>query len=122
MSVHDLSMFRGDDRTFAMAATLSGAPLNLTGAAITFTARRTPEEVAALITRTIGTGVTITNAAGGLFTVNIAQANTSAFLVDEQLIWDVEIVIGGVKRTVPEDAAGKPKYGTLKVKMDVTHA
>lgn len=120
MAVTDLFMYRGDDRVFTMTATINGAPLNITGATIKWTARRTPEEAAVISKQTGGSGVAITDGPNGVFTVTIASADTTGFLVDESLIWDAEITIGGAKRTVPEDANGKPKYGTLKVKLDVS--
>lgn len=119
MGAFDLAMYRGDDRTFAMTATLNGAPLNITGATIKFTARRDPGS-AAVISKQTGSGITITDGPNGAFSVTIAAADTSGFTVDEGLIWDVEITIGGARRTVPESAAGIPTYGKLKVKLDLT--
>lgn len=120
MGAFDLAMYRGDDRVFAMTATLNGAPLNITGATIKFTARRDPGSAAVISKVTGGSGVAITDGPNGEFTVTIASADTASFTVDEAFIWDVEISIGGAKRTVPESAAGIPTYGKLKVKQDLS--
>lgn len=124
MGVYDLEMWRGDDRTYTMTATIGGSPLNLTGAAMRFTAKLAVEDAdaAAIIgPLTVGSGITITDAPNGVFTVAIPAAETIGLTEETSTLWDVEITISGVKRTVPE-VNGKPKKGTLKIRMDVSSA
>jgi len=73
-SVFNLTMFAGETRTLAVTVTdQDGAAVDLTGADITYVlALPTP------ITKTVGSGITITGALTGEFEIALAQADTVA--------------------------------------------
>lgn len=92
-----LSMTRGDTFAFNLAVTSAGAPFNLTGCSIRVTAKwdYANLDAAAVFTRTIGSGVTVTNAAGGLATVVIAPSNTSTLPANPvNLYYDIQVTDG----------------------------
>ena len=80
----DLRVTRGTTRTFDIAAKRYNpdgselGPLNLTGATIRFMAKRRYEDddSKAVLDYAIGSGITVTNAAGGLATLKISAADT----------------------------------------------
>ncbi len=53
-----------------------GGALNLTGGTLTWILRQDARSGPVLLTKTIGSGITVTNAAGGLFTVALVEADT----------------------------------------------
>lgn len=55
----------------------AGAVVPITGAAIKWVLSKAVDS-AALVTKTVGAGVTITNGAGGIFTVALLPADTSS--------------------------------------------
>lgn len=55
-----------------------GLPQDLTGWALTFTARDQLGDSQALVQKTTGSGITITDTAGGRGTITIARADTAA--------------------------------------------
>lgn len=75
-----LSVTRGDDEILDIVVTDedTGAPVDLTGAALHFMVKARPrdDDADALIDLELGSGVTVTNAVGGLATVDIAAADT----------------------------------------------
>lgn len=95
-----LTIERGDDETLDITVTNqdTGAVVDLTGATLKWMTkrRRNDADVDALITAEIGTGITVTNAAGGVAEVAIAAANTNA-LTPGAYYWELQSV----------DAAGK---------------
>ena len=111
-----ISMTRGDTFTFNLAVTQSGAAYNLTGASIRMTAKwnYTDADNAAVFSRTIGSGITVTNAAGGLATVSIAPSNTSSLpATTTNLYYDIQVTDSGANiYTVA--------YGVLTVNPDVS--
>ena len=102
--------FRGDDYTFVVPFVRNGAPINLTGAAIRFMARRSDFDADPLITKSVGSGIAITNAAGGLAEVTIAQADTLGFSQAEALVYDIELTEASGRRTTTEKDRMFVKY------------
>lgn len=106
-----LTMTRGDTANFAVTVTDgAGAPLNLTGLVLTFTVAASSQS--AVITKTIGAGITVTDALGGLATVTISPADTDGLEDRAELFWDLEVDSAGDIRT--------PLTGRLSVEVDVT--
>ncbi len=90
-----LTITRSDDETLDIVVTNqdTGAVVNLTGATLKWMAkrRRTDADVDALITKAIGTGVTVTNAVGGVAEVAIAAADTNA-ITPGAYYWELQSV------------------------------
>jgi hypothetical protein len=87
---------------------LNGAPLNLTGYSITLWFRSGSQTGPIVKQLAIGTGITITNAAAGQFSIN-------PFIVDMpvgQTYYDIQFQTGPTIKTYI--------YGTLEVLQDVT--
>ena len=104
-----LSMVRGDTADFRVTLTdASGAELPLGSLGLTFTARHGP----LTITKTVGFGVTVTDASGGIATVRIEPADTTSIEDRTIFTWDLEVRDGAVVQT--------PLSGELLVEMDVT--
>ncbi len=95
-----LTIVRSDDETLDILVTDedTGAAVDLTSADITWMAkrRRNDADVDALITKAIGSGVTVTSAVGGVAEVAIAAADTDA-ITPGAYYWELQSV----------DAAGK---------------
>jgi hypothetical protein len=116
--VIELEMFRGDDESFDIVVTKDGAPVDLTGAALTFTAKRrlSDADAAAVVQKdsTAG-GIAIVDAAQGLARIDIAAGDTATLTSDERLAWDLQVLgADGKKRTLAD--------GRLLIHADVTRA
>jgi hypothetical protein len=74
----DFEMFRGDDATLVISVkNADGSPKNLTGStAIRWAMSRSPSDDVALISKTLGSGVSYIDQIGGVFQVQIAAADT----------------------------------------------
>lgn len=108
-------MYRGDDRALTLTLTdEDGSPVDLTAAAVRFTAKRNiiDADDAAVLSKTVGSGVVLVNAPGGIARIDIAAADTAAFAGRVELVWDIQVTRAGLIRTV--DA------GTLTVLPDVS--
>jgi hypothetical protein len=97
----NLTMVRGDTPTFDIAVKKpDGTPLSLAGAQMWFTAKKSTmdTDLAAVFQKTIGSGITVTDATAGLAEVTLAAADTSALPSRIILEYDVQVkdVIGGV--------------------------
>ena len=103
-------MVRGTDRQFQITAQLRNpdtgvvtGPLDLTGAAISFTAKRSMADLDAnaVITKSVGSGITITNGPGGLATLALVPADTLPLEQDRisSLVYSVEVVEASGKRS-----------------------
>jgi cyanophycinase-like exopeptidase len=92
--------YRGDTIPLSIAVTREGTAVDLTGAALRFVAKRRLKDadVDALITKTIGTGITVTDAAAGAAVIMTLQCEVQMVESD------------GTITTVAQ--------GTLEVKID----
>lgn len=120
-----LTMRRGDTPQWALAVTdAAGAPFDLTGYSIFFTAKRLITDAdPGVFQLTIGAGVTVTNAAGGLATIQPRRADTNTLTEDARLFVDVQISQAGAPDQTftvwpPED----DWPGELVIHRDVTRA
>lgn len=109
-------MWRGDTEVFDAAITVSGVAVNITGCSLTFTAKRSLTDAdadAVLQLTTTGGAIVITNGPGGLCTISVASADTSALTVPTLCYCDLQLVdtLGNVSTTAT---------GTLMIKVDVT--
>lgn len=94
---------QGDDETLSITVTNpDGTPYNLTGLPLRFVAKRSLllRDDQGEIVKTIGSGITVTNAAGGLAEVAIAGSDTRAINAPAFLYWDLQIKQGGKNYTL----------------------
>jgi hypothetical protein len=93
----NLEMYAGDTNNISVSITdHDGAPLNLTGAAIEYKA-------GASLTKTVGVGITITDAPGGICRIEIDPIDTAALsgyyyhqLVVTNVGGDISTVLTGI--------------------------
>lgn len=110
-------MYRGDTAAWDFTVTEpDGTAVDLTDAeGIRFTAKDRPADLDAdaRIAKTIGDGVTVTDAANGQVRVQLASDDTSALAVPLSLAFDLQIAdaVGGVYTV----AAGR-----LEIKADIS--
>jgi len=97
--VEDLEMVRGDTTTWNFAVTQDGDPYNIGGASFWFTGKRTmdatTDDSVKVFQRTLGDGITITDALNGLGSIQMAASDTynlETYKVD--LYYDFQIKIG----------------------------
>lgn len=94
---YPLTLRRGDTTGWDLAVVdTAGAPFNLAGCTLYFTAKRllTDADAAAVFQLTNGAGITITDAAGGLARITPRRADTSSLTEDVRLFVDVQISRG----------------------------
>jgi len=110
----DLTVTRGDDRTFTTTVTdESGSIVDLTGVtAAAWTLKRDMADDDPIIARTLGDGITIAAPVTGEVKTALTAAQTGTLTGD--YVWDLEIVAGGKTYT--------PDRGRLYVTGDVTGA
>jgi hypothetical protein len=111
-----LTMYRGDGTTFPFSAkNADESAFDLTGGTLTFTAKSSARQadVAATMQYTIGSGIAVSDAEGGLFTVTTVEADTLGMYAPAVLVWDVQYRTAG---SVPITLVS----GTMLVKADVT--
>lgn len=107
------SMTRGDARSFRVTVKDdAGAAADLTGAAIEFQCRKHPHSADAVITKTVGDGIEIEDAPGGVFRIDIAPADTDALGNWQQAyLFDVQVTKDDKPVTVAR--------GTLTIEPDI---
>ena len=89
----DLTLTRGDDRAMALVT-----GIDLAGAlGVRFTARYRSDDTTAVFTKTLGAGIVVTDAVGGLATVTISHADWSAYTGRGALVYDVEVTTAAGK-------------------------
>lgn len=89
-----LAMVRGDTRAFTVTLTdESDAPLDLTDLSLAFTAKRRHGDADddAVIRKTIGVGIEVTDAEGGEATITIDPADTRDLTNLRTLVWDLQV-------------------------------
>lgn len=110
------SFVRGDTFVMTCVAILSqsNTPLDLTGCTLTLTARYQVTDTSAVFTLTSpSSGITIVNAAGGIFEVTIpASATASVPLTRTVLQFDIQYALSSTRYTLTR--------GTFTILPDVT--
>lgn len=107
-----LEMFRGNTKKFNLTVTQGSTPVNLTGAGLWFTVRRCPGGTQ-VMQKSVGAGITLTDAAAGLARVTIDPADTTSLpSAPISMAYDVEYEAGGEVYTLVT--------GELVVHPDIT--
>src|SRR4051812_29603760 len=107
-------MLRGDTPAWDFEVrTPEGEPQTLIGATARFSARERLADPSPLFERSIGSGISVTDAANGALTVRLAEANTSLFDQPKALYWDLEVIDAAANRVTVAD-------GLLFVRLDVS--
>lgn len=108
---------RGDTIDLEVIATRDGAPLDLTGTSIWFTAKRKLKDADenAIAQKTLGAGITVTDAEAGEALVTLDPADTAALTKETTLYCDVQVVEASGRVTTVAS-------GTLTIELDVTVA
>lgn len=114
----NLKMYRGDTAQFRVTALdIDGNPLDISGASAWFTAKRATTEAdnTAVFQKTVGDGITITDALNGIMLVQLAEADTNTLTKKEVLEYDLQVkdVLNGIYTVA---------RGSLTVEADVTRA
>lgn len=120
-----LTMRRGDTPLWDVAVTNpDGTPFDLTGYVAYFTAKRSLADAdPGVFQLTIGGGVTITSAAGGLLTIQPRRADTNTLTEDTRLFVDVQISESGAPdQTFTVWPSDDDWPGELIIYRDVTRA
>jgi hypothetical protein len=119
MAQTTLTMTRGDTPQWALAVVdADGAPFDLTGYTLYFTAKVALSDAdPGVFQLTSGAGITVTNAAGGLATIQPRRADTSGLTDDARLFYDVQLSQAGAP-----DQTFTVDRGTLIITRDVTRA
>jgi hypothetical protein len=104
----DISVKRGDNETLDLVVTDTdtGDPLDLTGVSLWLTVKvqvNDPDSLA-VIQKTVGSGITITDAAAGEASVSISPADTAPFPSSWEGVYDVQLKSAGSVRTVVSGA------------------
>lgn len=87
-----LTMTRGNNKTFNVAVTVGGLPYSLAGTQLFFTTKKSPEDSAYVFRKSIGSGITVTNEAAGLATIELVPADTTALpSLTTSLYYDLEV-------------------------------
>ncbi len=114
--VENLKVIRGDDKIFTVNISNkeNKTSTDLTGAVIVMTAKKRREDldVDAVISLSVGNGITITDAAGGQFQVKIPAADTNVLEV-RNYFYDIQIDLASGDRQTP-------LLGMLDVRGDIT--
>lgn len=112
-----LTMRRGDTPIWDLAVTENGSPFPLSGATLYFTAKVSLDDAdPGLFQLTNGSGISITDAAGGLATIQPRRGDTNTLTADWNGFWDVQVSIAGSSET------HTVLSGTLIIARDVTRA
>jgi hypothetical protein len=111
-----IKFIRQDTFTFDATVILDGNPVDITGWSLVMTAKWDIRDAdsAAVFQRTIGSGIAVTSAVNGEFTVTIASSNTSSLPLHRTVLpFDIQATdTSGNKYTI--------LYGNLVVDPDVT--
>ena len=121
---YPLRMRRGDTAGWDLAVVdTTGAPFDLTGYTLWFTAKRaiTDADADAVFQLTNGAGITVTNAAGGLAAISPRRADTSSLTEDVRLYVDVQLSsVGAPDATYTVWPSDDDWPGELIISRDVT--
>jgi hypothetical protein len=94
-STANLSFYKGED--VVLTVTMA-PPTSISGWTLQFTLRKQHGDATALITKTSGAGITVTDSTNGIFKVTLASADTSALDL-RAYVYDIQRTDSG-SRTV----------------------
>lgn len=108
-----IRMFQGDTDSWVFTDIRDGAPYNLTGATISFTAKRKNNEGSNVFQKTVGSGIVITTPASGIFTVTLSAGDTSSLAKRTHILdYDIVVTKSGVVKTIQAgDLVVYPRLG-----------
>jgi hypothetical protein len=92
MAEADIELFRGDSRTFDLAVTRDEKAIDLSGALsvrVIFKVRSS--DTAAVISKSLGGGVAVTDPPNGMIEITFVPGDTSALYAPQALVFDVEV-------------------------------
>lgn len=117
----NLTMFRGDTSVLHLTVLQDGEPVNIAGATIWMTAKRSVEDSDAKAVFQVKTpdDIEITDGAGGLATITVPASATATLPLERSqplnLVYDIQLKTAtGIVSTIDG--------GTIMVKPDVTRA
>ena len=115
-SVVDLTMDRGDDKTWEFTVLLDGTAVDITGASFRFMAKTRVSDTdgnAVVEATSANAKCVITDAANGVMEVRLVPADTSSLTETARLYYDLQMTeSGGEVRTISK--------GLLEVSADVS--
>lgn len=120
-TLHTFAMHRGDSRriTFTVVDEADVA-VDVTGAAMTWVLARSDDDEpsstpaprgAALVTKAIGTGITLTNAVAGEGEVVVDEVDTTGLKAPDDYYHELQVELGGETTTV--------LFGLIQLKRDI---
>jgi hypothetical protein len=116
MSRFNVSAKRGDTIRLLITCTRAGSPVNLTGASIWATFKRSisdTDAAATTIQKTLDNGIVVTDAANGLAVVTLDPADTASLTKETTFEGDIQVrEADGIVTTVAD--------GSLFIALDVT--
>lgn len=115
MSSIAVTATRGDTIDLEVTVTRDGAPVDLTGADLWFTAKLKVKDadVDAVAQKTVGSGITVTDAVNGEALITLDPADTDGLTKETTLYCDVQLVEASGRVTTVAS-------GTLTILRDVT--
>lgn len=117
----ELELIRGDSAYLDIVSVEpDGSPCDLSAASVWWTAKWSPTDTdaRAVMQKTIGDGITLTDALEGLAEVRIDPADWDGYSGTRPLHWDLQVVVPAS----PVDRVVTQARGTLKVIQDITRA
>ena len=115
----NLTMKRGDSARWEFTVTQADRVTvqDLTGARVRFTAkvRATDADVDAVVSKTLASGVTLTDAVGGVLEVHLLPADTDDLSVPTSLQWDLQV-------TDADDDVWTVDSGSLSITADISRS
>jgi len=110
----DAEFFRGEDKVLSVTVDDGATPpvaKNITGWTLAFTLRQSAGDATALVTKTVGAGITITTPLSGIFQVSLEDIDTIA-LAPGKYAYDCKRMDAGAEAVLV--------YGTLTLLPEVT--
>lgn len=114
----NFTIYRGDSSILDVAATdYAGSPLDISGGTLLFTiksnARQLDDDAIVRKSSEPGGGIDITDAAGGIATINLLPIDTSEVYAPADYVWDLQYVSSGAYIYTLTD-------GVVSIRPDVT--
>lgn len=91
-----LEMARGETKEWSFQVVQNGTALDITGCSATFAAKRSIADSSPLISKTVGSGITIDAGSGGTGSILLSPSDTSG-LEDARVVlaFSLEVVLSG---------------------------